>query len=148
MNEEAIRAGALEDRAARARARLEHTLALIQQRKDRWADTAKAISRPPTSVVIGAVVGVAATAFIVQRRRARRRRTSFRALWQERTPPQKGLVAQSLQNAGLSLLKLLAQRLASRGVAHLLARADALSLQNQSPPGPWQANSRSNRSST
>ena len=148
MNEDAVRTGALEDRAARARARLEHTLELIQQRKDRWADTAKAISRPPTSIVIGAVVGVAATAFIVQRRRARRRRSSFRALWQDPTPPQKGIVAQGLQDAGLSLLKLLAQRLATRGVAHLLSKAESLPLQNQTPHSPWQAKPRAYRSST
>ena len=128
MNETASRVGALEARAAQTRARLAHTLDELDERKGRLIQAAKTVSKPPTSIIVGAVVGVAATAFIVQRLRARRRRSSFRGLLEARTRPEQGIVARGLQSAGLSLLKLLAQRLGARGVERLLGRADGLPL--------------------
>ena len=128
MTENASRVGALEDQAAQTRARLAHTLDEIDERKGRLIQAAKSVSRPPTSIIVGAVVGVAATAFIVQRLRARRRRSSFRGLLEAHTRPQQGIVSRGLQSAGISLIKLLAQRLGARGVERLLGRGDGLPL--------------------
>jgi hypothetical protein len=126
MNEQTDRSGTLEDRAARARVRLEHSLDELDERKDRLIEAAKSLSRPPASIIVGAAVGLAATAFIVQRVRARRRRSSFRGLLEARTPQEKSFFVQGLQNAGLSLLTLLVQRLGTRGVDRLLGQADGL----------------------
>lgn len=126
MNEKANWSDTLEERAARARVKLEHSLDELDERKDRLVDAAKSLSRPPTSVIVGAAVGLAATAFIVQRVRARRRRTSFRGLLDDRTQREKSFLVQGLQNAGLSLLTLFIQRLGARGVDRLLGQADGL----------------------
>ena len=126
MNEEANWSGTLEERAARARVKLEHSLGELDERKDRLVDAAKSLSKPPTSVIVGAAVGLVATAFIVQRVRARRRRTSFRGLLEARTQREKSFLVQGLQNAGLSLLTLFIQRLGTRGVDRLLGQANGL----------------------
>ncbi|MEY4550214.1 MAG: hypothetical protein RL685_6409 [Pseudomonadota bacterium] len=126
MNEQANRSGALEERAARARLRLEHSLDELDERKERLVEAAKGLTKPPASIIVGAAVGLAATAFIVQRVRARRRRTSFRGLLETRTEREKSFLVQGLQNAGLSLLTLFIQRLGARGVDRLLGQADGL----------------------
>jgi hypothetical protein len=126
MNEQTNRAEDLEDRAARARVRLEHTLDELDERKDRLMEAAKGLTRPPASIIVGAAVGLAATAFIVQRVRARRRRSSLRGLLEARSPRETSFFVQGLQNAGLSLLTLFVQRLGTRGVDRLLGQADGL----------------------
>jgi len=126
MTETASRVSALEARAAQTRARLAHTLDELDERKSRLLQAVKTVSTPPTSIIVGAVVGVAAAAFIVQRLRARRRRSSLRGLLEAHARPQQGLLARGLQSAGLSLLELLARRLGARGVDHLLGRGDGL----------------------
>jgi hypothetical protein len=126
MNENASRSGALEDRATRARVRLEHSLDELDERKDRLVEAAKSLSKPPVSIIVGAAIGLVGTAFIVQRVRARRRRASFRGLLEMRAQREKGFLVQGLQNAGLSLLTLFVQRLGARGVDHLLGQANGL----------------------
>jgi hypothetical protein len=124
MNETTDRVGALEDRAAQTRERLAHTLDEIGERKGRLIQAARTVSKSPTSVVVAAVVGVAATAFLVQRLRERRRRSSFRGLREAPTRQEKGILAQELQSAALSLFKLFVQRMGARGIARLLGRTD------------------------
>ncbi len=124
MNEQTNRSGILEDRAERARVRLEHGLDELEQRKDRLIEAAKSLSKPPASIIVGAAVGLVATAIIVRQVRARRRRSSLRGLLESRVHQDKSFVTQGLQNAGLSLLTLLVQRLGTRGVDHFLGQGD------------------------
>src|SRR5262245_2544658 len=136
MNEQSNRSAALEDRAARARVRLEQTLDEIDERKDRLIDAAKSLSKPPTSVIVGAAVGLAATAFVVTRLRARSRRRSFRGLLEARSQGERSFLVQGLQNAGLSLLTLFVQRLGARGVEHLLGQGDGMPRQGHAHEEP------------
>ena len=104
------------------RAKLERRLSLIDERRHRVADVARAATRPPTSIVLFAAAGALATLFLIHQVRARRSRAqSFARLLQPAAPPEKSVFVQSMQKAVTSLAVVAVQRLGRRGLDHWLA---------------------------
>jgi uncharacterized protein (DUF934 family) len=104
------------------RAKLERRLSLIDERRHRVADVARAVARPPTSIFLFAAAGALAALFLVHKARARRSRAQrFARLLQPATPPEKSVFVQSLQKAATSLALVAVQRLGRRGLDHWLA---------------------------
>jgi hypothetical protein len=117
----------LEQRAREVRTRIERRLDVIDERRQRWVEVARTATRPPTSVVLAAVCGVAATALIVYRVRSRRREPSWAQLLRGQPERQSsGWIAQSLKSAALSLLTMTLKRVGTEGLERLQARAAAV----------------------
>jgi len=126
----------LEQRAAEVRSRLEQSLHALDERGEQVVDLARGATRPPASVVILAVAGIAATWFIVKRVRARRSpRLSFADLFLPAIPPpQKSLILQGLEKTAASLLTVAVQRLGRRGLDQLLSEPASDPQPEQRPP--------------
>jgi len=118
----------LEQRADEVRARLEHRLRLIDERRHRVADVARIATRPPVSMVLLGVAGAAAAIFVVQRIRARRAPTPlalFAQLLQllqpaPPPPPEKSRLGQGMRKAASSLALLAVERIGRQGLDHWL----------------------------
>jgi hypothetical protein len=115
----------LEQRAEQVRAKLERRLKLIDERRHRVADVARAATRPPTSFVLLAAAGAAAAVFIIARIRARRSPLEriARLLQPAVPPPEKSLFVQSIQKAATSLAVVAVQRVGRRGLDRWLAES-------------------------
>ncbi len=113
----------LEQRAAEVRSRLEERLHALDERGEHAVDLARAAARPPASIAILAVAGIAATWFIVRRVRAHRApKLRLADLFQPAAPPpQKSLILHGLESAAASLLTVAVKRLGQRGLDQLLA---------------------------
>jgi hypothetical protein len=121
MSTENERVDELTRAAARARARLEKDLDELNQRGHRLVNTAKTIAKPPTSVILAAAIGVAATALILQQLRSRRRRPKLRKPTKAR--PDRSSLRLGLQSVATALLSLLVKRLGTRGIDRWLSQA-------------------------
>jgi hypothetical protein len=126
----------LEQRAAEVRSRLEQRLHALDERGEHVVEMARAVTRPPASVLILAAAGIAATWFIVKRVRARRApRLRLADLFLPAAPPpQKSLIVQGLEKTAASLLTVAVQRLGRRGLDQLLAEPSG-----EPPPEPQRA---------
>lgn len=113
----------LEQRAADVRSRLEQRLHALDERGEQAVELARAATRPPASIAILAVAGIAATWFIVRRVRARRApKLRLGDLFQPAAPPpQRSLILHGLESAAASLLTVAVKRLGQRGLDQLLA---------------------------
>jgi hypothetical protein len=119
----------LEQRANEVRAKLEQRLGMIDERRHRVADAARAAARPPTSIILFAAAGAAVALFLMQRVRARRARAQrLMRLLQPAAPPEKSLFVQSMQKAATSLAVVAVQRLGRRGLDRWLAEPRASTL--------------------
>lgn len=123
MSERNGRRELLEHRAEEVRARLAQRLSLIDERRHRFADVARAATRPPLSFVLLAAAGIAATLFIVQRMRARRTRSRDLSQLLRGPAREKSFLVQGLERAATSLVAGAAQRIGRRGLDRLLAEA-------------------------
>jgi hypothetical protein len=117
----------LEQRAAEVRSRLEQRLHALDESAEQVVDVARAATRPPASIAILAVAGIAATWFIVRRVRAHRApRLRLSDLFQPAPPPpRRSLIWQGLETAAASLVTVAVKRLGQRGLDQLLADAPA-----------------------
>lgn len=116
----------LEQRANEVRAKLERRLSLIDERRHRVADVARAAARPPTSIILLAAAGAAAALFLFRRLRARRSRVQqFSRLLQPAAPPEKSLFVESMQKVATSLAVIAVQRVGKRGLDRWLAEPSA-----------------------
>ena len=113
----------LEHRAAEVRSRLEQRLHALDERREQVVEIARAAARPPASIAILAVAGIAATWFIVRRVRAHRApKLRLSDLFQPAAPPpRKSLILQGLESAAASLVTVAVKRLGQRGLDQLLA---------------------------
>src|SRR3569832_1320588 len=116
----------LAQRAAEVRSRLEQRLHALDERGEHVVEVARAATRPPASIAILAVAGIAATWFIVRRVRARRAPKLRQAdlLQPAAPPPQKSLILHGLESAAASLLTVAVKCLGERGRDQLLASPD------------------------
>ena len=126
----------LEQRAAEVRSRLEQRLHALDERGEHVVDVARAAMRPPASIAILAVAGIAATWFIVRRVRARRApKLRLSDLFQPAAPPpQKSLILHGLESAAASLVTVAVKRLGQRGLDQLLAEPGHEPLPEQPRP--------------
>lgn len=113
----------LEQRAAEVRSRLEQRLHALDERGEQVVELARAATRPPASIAILAVAGIAATWFIVRRVRARRApKLRLSDLFQPAAPPpQRSLILQGLESAAASLVTVAVKRLGQRGLDQFFA---------------------------
>jgi len=107
----------LEQRANEVRAKLERRLNLIDERRHRVVDLARAATRPPTSIVLLAAAGAVAALFLFQRVRARRSPVERLLRLLERTnQPEASPLVQNIKKATSSLAVLAVQRAGKRGL--------------------------------
>jgi len=126
----------LEQRANEVRAKLEHRLRLIDERRHHVADVARVATRPPVSILLLGAAGVAAAIFVVRRIRARREPTPlalFAQLLQllqpaPPPPPEKSRLGQGMKRAATSLALVAVERIGRQGLDHWLGEPSA-------PPG-------------
>jgi hypothetical protein len=123
----------LEQRAAEVRSRLEERLHALDERGERVVEVARAATRPPASIAILAVAGIAATWFLVRRVRARRApKLRLSDLFQPAEPPrQRSLILHGFESAAASLVTVAIKRLGERGLNQLLAEPAS-----EPPPEP------------
>src|SRR5690348_7609559 len=126
----------LEQRAAEVRSRLEQRLHALDERGEQAVDLARAATRPPASIAILAVAGLAATWFIVRRVRARRApKLRLSDLFQPAAPPrQKSMILHGLESAAASLVTVAVKRLGQRGLDQLLAEHGSEPVPEQQRP--------------
>jgi hypothetical protein len=111
----------LEQRANEVRAKLERRLSLIDERRHRVVDLARAAARPPTSIVLLAAAGAVATLFLFQMVRRRSPVERILRLLERANPPEKSPLVQNIKKATSSLAVLAVQRAGRRGLERWLA---------------------------
>jgi hypothetical protein len=112
----------LEQRANEVRSKLERRLNLIDERRHRVVDLARAAARPPTSFVLLAAAGAVAALFLFQRVRARRSPVErLLRLLERANQPEASPLVQNIKKATSSLAVLAVQRAGKRGLDRWLA---------------------------
>lgn len=120
----------LEQRADELRAKLEQRVQLIELRRHRLADVARAAVRPPTAILLFAVAGAAAALFLIHHVRSRRVRPSLAErlvllLQPAALPEQPGMLTQSVKKAATSLAVTAVKRIGTRGLERWLAEPES-----------------------
>lgn len=121
----------LEQRAREVRSRLEQRLDLLDARRQRMVDLARAATRPPASIALMAAVGATAAAIIVYKVRQRQRpaarlQRAFAPLVQRAPLPESdGMIMRAVKRSVVSVITLAIQRLGKQGLDRLLAEPEA-----------------------